>query len=197
MSNGEQGSRQELKSTDEQEICCLCDRPGVEGVERDGIRLYFCADHWYEGNAPNVREQGGMPIEEMIRRALEERSSRAAESESMKLKLPREMQALYEHADSYTRRWLDELTRIAVKEAMALPMLPWETMFRELTLQAIPVAQKLSDNKGPGPKKVITAYEEFLIETVTMFLNGEQDAAMARLHEAFERGVSAAEIKKA
>jgi hypothetical protein len=88
-----------------------------------------------------------MPIEEMIRRALEERSSRAAESESTKLKLPREMQALYEHADPYTRRWLDELMRIAVKGAMALPLLPWETMFRELTLQAIPVAQKHAVSK--------------------------------------------------
>jgi hypothetical protein len=188
---------QTLESTNEQNICCLCDRPGVESIERDGTELYFCADHWYEGNAPDVREQGGMPIEEMIRRALEERSSRAAESESTKLKLPREMQALYEHADPYTRRWLDELMRIAVKGAMALPLLPWETMFRELTLQAIPVAQKLSDNKRSGPKKVITAYEEFLIETVTMFLNGEQDAAMARLNEAFERGANAAGIKKA
>jgi hypothetical protein len=69
-------------------------------------------------------------------------------------------------------------------------------MFRELTLQAIPVAQKLSDNKRSGPKKVITTYEEFLILTVTLFLNGEQDAAMARLHEVMERGATHARLAK-
>jgi hypothetical protein len=186
-----------LESTDEQRICCICDEPGVEFVERDGTKLYFCRGHWYEGTAPDAREQGGMPIEEMIRRALAARASRAAESVPIKLKLPRELQELYNHADPYTRRWMDELMRIAAKEGMGLPLLPWETMFRELTLRAIPVAQKISDNKRSGPTRAITAYERFLIDMVTMFLNGEQDAAMARLTEAFERGARAAGIKSA
>jgi hypothetical protein len=127
-----------------------------------------------------------MPIEEMVQRVLQEQSRRAVAREAMRT-LPMEMQELYEHADPYTRRWQEDLMRIAAKEATALPPLPWETMFRELSLQAIPVAQKLSDNKKPGPKKTITAHEEFLIETVTIFLNGEHEAAMARLHEAFGR----------
>jgi hypothetical protein len=197
MSSEEKGTPQGLAATNERNVCCRCDEPGVECVERDGTKLYFCAGHWYEGTAPDTLEQGGMPIEEMIRKALEERSSRLAESGPIKLKLPRELQELYNHADPFTRRWMDELMHIAVKEDLGLPLLPRETTFRELTLRAIPVAQKISDNKRPGPKKAISAYEQFLIDMVTMFLNGEQDAAMARLQEAFERGVDAAGIKRA
>ena len=77
-----------------------------------------------------------MAIEEMIQSVLQEQSRRAVAREAMR-KLPMEMQELYEHADPHTRRWQEELMRIAAKQATALPLLPWETMFRELSLQAI------------------------------------------------------------